>query len=986
MMQTVPGTRLRRTMLTTGTALAALLAGTQAFAQDAASVAGSPAPQADAAPAAESEIVVTASRIQRNGFTAPTPTTIVGSAAIEGRGATNLGTILNEQPQFKATVNPATTAPRAIFPGAYYADLRGLGVSRTLVLVDKNRFVPQITTGLANYAVDMNMVPTLLLDRVEIVTGGASAQWGSDAVAGVVNLILKKKYEGLEATAQYGQSDVGDYKEYRAGLLYGFKLGERTHVEIAGDYIRNKGVHDVYTRDWGRRAYALVANPCRVAAGATPPATANCPAGATTQASNLLLPDVHYSTATPGGLIYNTTGPAAQLRGIFINPDGSLGRFNYGSYVGTQFMQGGSNAGYNFNTGVDIIPPVRRAIGYTRISQDVGDTFEIYAEGSYAHSTGHNQTLPARNDASAGAVINVKLDNPYIPAALRAEINRLNALPANAASQITTFSLGRNNTDLGYQYSTVKNSTARGVLGFNGKLGTWSVDGAIVYGRNRYSQAVQHDRIIANYNFAVDAAPGPNGTIVCRATLPGATFNAAAAGCVPMNVFGEGSPSQQAINYVTGTLHSFTHYSQTAANLNATGTVFDTWAGPTSLAVGAEYRREKQVTSVDPIAEAAGYESTNARSLKGTFNVKEVFGEVVIPLAKDWTLLRSFDVQAAVRYTDYSTSGAVTTWKAGATWSPIPGLLVRGARSRDIRAPNLFELNTLPISTTLNRVFATGVLGGPAGSIGTENLSGGNPNLKAEKSKTTTIGFSYSPPFVRGLQFSVDHYNIKVKDAIAVVDPNVIINYCTGATATTADQQALYCSFISRQPPGGSSTYRVINNYLNVNATQRQGWDFELSYRLPLNQLTTSAAGAMTFHFSANYIKHYRDNINGTGYVERAGEVSAAGTPHWLTNSSINYDNKLWSLGLLIRTVGGGKYNNTFVEGVNIDNNRVPAVTYLNLTASVRPIKGIEIFGAINNLTDRDPPLEPQSFGFPFIPIWHDPIGRAYRVGVRYKM
>jgi len=986
MIHTHSAAGMRRMLLTTASAVAALVAGSQAAAQTAETPAVdtvAPAPQADTA---TGEIVVTASRIQRSGFTAPTPTNIVSSAAIEGRGATNLGTILNEQPQFKATVNPATTAPRAIFPGAYYADLRGLGVSRTLVLVDKNRFVPQITTGLANYAVDMNMVPTLLLDRVEVVTGGASAQWGSDAVAGVVNLILKKKYEGLEATAQYGQAEVGDYKEYRAGLLYGFRIGERTHVEIAGDYVVNKGIHDVYTRDWGRKAYALVTNPCRVAAGATPPATANCPAGATTQASNLLLPNVHYSTATTGGLIYNTTGPAAQLRGIFINPDGSLGRFNYGSYVGTQFMQGGDNAGYNFNTGVDMIPPVRRAIGYTRISQDVGSDFEIYAEGSYAHSTAHNQTLPARNDASAGTAINIKLDNPYIPAALRAEIARLNALPANANNQITSFSLGRNNTDLGYQYSTVKNSTGRGVLGFDGKIGTWSIDGAVVYGHNSYDQALQHDRIISNFNFAVDAVAGPNGTVVCRATLPGAAFNAAAAGCVPMNVFGEGSPSQPAINYVTATLHSYTHYSQTAANLNATGNIFDTWAGPTSLAVGAEYRREKQVTWVDPIAEAAGYESTNARSLKGTFNVKEVFGEVVLPLAKDWTLLRSFDVQAAVRYTDYSTSGSVATWKAGATWSPIPGLLVRGARSRDIRAPNLFELNTLPISTTLNRVFATGVQGGPAGSIATENLSGGNPNLKPEKSNTTTIGFSYSPPFVRGLQFSVDHYSITVKDAIATVDPNVIINYCTGATPTTPDQQAFYCSFISRQPAGSPSVYRVINNYLNVNATQRQGWDFELSYRLPLNRVTTSAAGAMTFHFSANYIKHYRDNINGTGYVERAGEVSANGTPHWLTNSSINYDNKLWSLGLLIRTVGSGKYNNTFVEGVNIDNNHVPGRTYLNLTGSIRPIKGVEIFGVINNLTDKDPPLEPQSFGFPFIPIWHDPIGRAYRVGVRYKL
>ncbi len=935
-----------------------------------------------AAAATTGEIVVTASRIQRSGFTAPTPTTIIGAGAIANRAATNIGVVLNETPAFKASVNPATTAPRAIFPGAYYADLRGLTASRTLVLVDKNRFVPQITTGLPAYAVDLNQVPSLLLDRVEIVTGGASAQWGSDAVAGVVNLILKKNYEGLELNAQYGLAERGDYKEYRIGGLYGLKLGERTSVEVAGDYIRNRGVGDVYTRDWGRRGVALLANPCPLAA----PVSAACPAGGNGLAQSLILPDVRYSTSTTGGLINSTTGPAAQLRGITFNPDGSLGRFQYGQYVGSQFMAGGgSNAGINFNTGVDIIPPVSRAIGYARVAHDLAGDFQLYAEGSYSRSVGHNQTLPSRNEQTTP--ITIRLDNPFIPTALRTEIARLNALPGNAANQITAFNLGRNNVDLGYQYSTVKNITYRGVTGFSGKLGDWSVDGAVTYGKNRYLQQLANNRIVRRFNFAADAVTA-NGQVTCRALVPGSTtYNpAAAAGCVPINLFGDGTPSSAARGYVNGTLATSTIYSQTAANLSASGSVFDTWAGPVSVAVGGEYRREKQVTRVDPIAEAAGYESTNARSLRGTFNVKEVFGEVVVPLAKDWTLLRSFDVQAAVRYTDYSTSGTVTTWKAGATWTPVEGLLVRGARSRDIRAPNLFELNTPPISTILNRNFAAGVLGGPAGQVATENLSGGSTALNPEKANTTTYGFSYSPPFVPGLQFSVDHYNIKVKDAIGVIDAQVIVNYCSGSTPTTADQRALYCSFISLQPAGAPSVYRVVNNYINVNVTQRIGWDFEASYRLPLARLSASLPGSVTARFSANNVVHYRDNINGTGFIERAGEVSAAGSPKWLTNSSITYDSAMVTTGVQLRTIGGGRYNNLFTEGLQINDNSVPRVAYVNLSAAIRPIAGIEVFGVINNLFDRDPPLAPANFGFPFIPSWHDPIGRAFRFGVRYKM
>jgi outer membrane receptor protein involved in Fe transport len=950
---------------------------------------GAPAAAADPADASIADIVVTASRIQRSGFTAPTPTTVIGAAAIESRGATNIGTVLNETPQFKATVNPATTAPRTIFPGAYYADLRGLGVSRTLVLVDRNRFVPQITTGLANYAIDLNQVPTLLLDRVDIVTGGASAQWGSDAVAGVVNLILKKKYEGFEATGQYGQADAGDYKEWRAGVLYGTRIGDRTHLVVAGDYIKNRGMGDIYTRDWGRLGYGYYANPCRVTSPSqTPAATANCRPGETNAVQNLRLPDVRYSSMTNGGMIYNTTGPASQLRGIFFNPDGSIGRFQYGNDVGPGFMTGGgSNQGLNLNTGVDVIPPVERAIGYARLNHEVGDNFELYAEGSYSRGVAHNQTLPARNDAANGAPININVaQNPFIPAAFRAEINRLNALPQNAANQITTFSIGRNSVDLGYQYSTVKNQTYRGVAGFNGKIGTWTIDGAVTYGKNEYRQAVANGRIVSRFAFAVDAVVNPaNGQIVCRATLPGAGFNAAAAGCVPLNLFGEGSPSQDARNYVTSTQRTATDYEQTAANVGVSGDLFEMWAGAVSLATGLEYRREKQVTTVDPLTAVAAFEASNAPPLRGTFNVKEAFAEVAIPLAKGWTLLRSLEITGAVRYTDYSTSGSVTTWKVGGTWSPIPGLLVRANRSRDIRAANLFELNTPAVSTVLTRTFNTGVAGGPAGSLATEGLSGGNPNLDPEKSKTTTIGASYSPSFASGLQFSVDHYSIKVNGAIAAPDPQVIINSCNGTVSVPAAQRDQFCSLISVQPAGSSSFYRVINTLQNINSTERRGWDFEASYRLPLSRLTTSVAGTLTLRFSGNYVQRYRDNILGV-ITERAGEVSALGSPKWLTNSFINYDNKLWSLGLQMRTVGKGTYNNTFVEGATINDNTIEGRTYFNLSASVRPIKGVEIFGVVNNLTDRDPVLAPQNFGFPFVPVWHDPIGRAYRIGVRYKL
>lgn len=962
----------RKQMLNAPAGLAlvfALAFGQQAHAQSVPAVDTAPVPVAaqtaeDDAGAAATDIIVTATRTQRDGFTAPTPTTIIGAGLLEARGATNIATVLNEIPAFKSSTTPTTNGVRAVLAGASFADLRGLGSSRTLVLVDGNRFVPQVATGVSGYQIDLSQVPALMLERAEVVTGGASAQWGSDAVAGVVNLILKKDFVGLRAEAQVGISQQGDNAEHRFGIIGGFKLGDRGNVTLALDHVSNDGIGDVYTRDWGRQAFGLVANPARAANGL---------------AATLILPDVRYSTATNGGLITNTTGAASQLRGIEFLPGGALGRFQYGQFVGASFMQGGgSNQGLNFNTDVSLAPSVKRWIGYGRASYEVADDVTMFVEGSYANTVGRAVTLPPRNEQATPIVIT--LDNPLIPTALRAEIARLNALPANATNQITSFNVGRNSRDIGNQRSRIENETKRGVVGIDMKLGDWKARGAVIYGENLYTQRVYRNRIQSRFRFAADVVSTVNGP-TCRAVT---LNNPAAAGCVPLNVFGEGAPSQAAIDYVTGTTFSQTKYQQVAANLNVDGNVFNTWAGPVSVAAGVEYRREEQNTYVDPIAEAAGYESSNARSLTGDFNVKEGYLETVIPLAKDWPLLQSLDLQAAVRYTDYSTSGSVTTWKGGATWQPFDGLLVRGTMSRDIRAPNIFELNTPAVSTILTRNFQTGVLGGPAGQVATQNLTRGNANLDAEKAKTKTLGISYAPPFVPGLQFSVDYFDINVKGAITALDPNVVINFCTGATPTT--DQAYYCAFITRDPAGSSSVYTVDNPFLNVGEVRRRGFDFEASYRLPLARLSNDLAGSVTARFSGTLNNDFGENVNNSGFIDRAGETSSLGTPKFISNSSLTYDDRVVTAQLQMRTVGAGKYNNLFTTGNQISDNEVPGRTYFNASVNVRAGDRFEFFGVVNNLTDRDPPLVPQNFGYPTVPQFFDTIGRTYRAGVRIKL
>ncbi|MEO6338741.1 MAG: TonB-dependent receptor [Caulobacteraceae bacterium] len=961
--------RISVAALLAGASLAVLGVAAPAAAQDA------PAPQDTAV----GEVVVTASRVARTGFTAPTPTQIVNADTLEKRGATNIAMVLNELPAFKATTTPATNGVRAIFPGSFYADLRGLGAVRTLVLVDGKRFVPQVTTGLSSAQVDLNQIPALMLDRTEVVTGGASAQWGSDAVAGVVNLILKKNFAGFEMNAQVGQSMYADNQEARIGFIAGKSfLDDRAHATFAFDYVRNNGVDDAYSRPWGRQGYGLVTNPCALQAAVS----ANCPTGGNGLAQNLIIPDVRYSQSTAGGIINNAPGTPvalAGLRGITFGNVGSAPRaFQYGTLVGSQFMQGGDqvNQGQNIYTGIPLGASSRRTNAYSRFSYKLTDDINAYVEGSYAESTGSSRSLPARNEQTNA--IPIKLDNPYIPASILQTINAYNVGKA-PAQQITGFNLGRVSEDLQRQRSVVSNYTTRFVGGLEGSLpiaGNWKWDAAYVYGMNRYTQHVNHDRILANFNFAADAAVNPaTGQIVCRATIPGASFNAAAAGCVPMNVFGNGA-GVGAQGYVTGTLYSRTIYDQNAFNFNLTGEPVHTWAGPVSVATGFEWRKESQVTVVDAIAEKAGYESTNARSLSGDFNVKEGYLETVIPLARDMAFAKSFDLNGAVRITDYSTSGTVTTWKVGATYTPFDGFLIRGARSRDIRAPSLFELYTLPVSTILNIGLNQSIGGGPSGNVGVQGLTGGNANLQPEKADTTTIGFSYSPSFVPGLQVSLDWYNINVKGAIASVTAAQVATFCN-----TGNQY--YCGLIVPNGVGAASAYTVNANYQNLNQTKRSGLDILASYRTPLDRFLSGAPGRLTVSFAGNYVLKYGDNVANAGYIERAGETVS--TPRFTSALTATYDIGKASVTAQWRHIDGGLYNVTFVEGVNINDNTIDGADYINLSGSYDLTEKLQLFGVVNNLFNKQPPFAPQNFGYPTINTWFDLIGRTYKMGVRYR-
>jgi iron complex outermembrane recepter protein len=959
----------RHNLLPTAAGLAltfALLAASGAVAQNASTSTAPPAAPAevpqnasadDSSAAAIGEITVTATRVNRADYSAPTPTVVVGATQLEQFATSNVANYLDTMPMFKSDQSSTVTAPNARSAGADYLDLRGLGASRTLVLVDGLRFVPEADAGLADYHVDLNQIPTMMIDHVETVTGGASAQWGSDAVAGVVNIILKKNFTGFQATAQGGMSTYGDNGNMRFGFIAGQNyLDNRLNVTFSADFERNYGIGDVNTRPWGRDHTFLITNPCPAGAKVS----ASCPTGANGLASNLILPDVQYSSQSPGGLITNTA-----LAGTTFGPGGNPRPFGYGTLVGGTFMIGGEQPGLNYTNGLAMEDPFERTVAYGRISFQISDNVSAYTEFNYGLSDTGGQGIPTRGTAT------ITSDNAFLPAPLKAQM---------AADGITSFTIANDQTTPQFTLeSNLTNQTLRGVAGLEGHFGDkgnwkWSADAG--FGENVYNLSVPGTTNLAHYALAANAIVNPaNGQITCAALVPGnKAYNpTAAAGCIPMDLFGPGA-SNAASEFVNGTLRTVINYKQTFVNTAISGEPFNTWAGPVSIATGLDYRSEEEDAEADPIANAAGWFGNNSSSFSGNFYTKEAFLETVVPLLKDSVVGKSLDLNAAVRYADYSgPSGGQTPWKVGITYRPIESLLLRAARSLDIRAPNIYERENP--STGRNGVVRYGT-----SSPNVLTVLSGNPNLLPEKANTTTYGFAFTPDFISGLAFSLDHWEIDTKNLVSTLASQDVANACLAG-------EQFYCSQITFNSAGVPT--QIATPYLNLSLVDISGIDTQLSYRLPLGRLFDNLNGAVTLSVMGTYTQHSYVNSGALGAqtIDRAGEngpINQFAVPRFLSTSSITYSNDTLSASVRARQISAGNYDNTF-NANTINNNRIPGVVYLDLTGSYNVTPKLSFFALINNILNRAPPPDPTANSSPTNPAYYDVIGTAVELGFRYK-
>ncbi|MBS0418785.1 MAG: TonB-dependent receptor [Proteobacteria bacterium] len=921
------------------------------------------------------EVMVTGSRIIRDGYEAPTPVAVLGTEDLKAMAVPNIVDAVNRMPNFAPVKNSRNSSANDQDGGVQTLDLRGLGSTRTLVLLDGKRVVSAILAGYGNVggSTDINVFPNGLISRVDVVTGGASAAYGSDALAGVVNFVLDKDFTGVKGEALGGLTNYGDDATYKVTLTAGTPFADgRGHFLISGEDSYVQGIKGK-NRPWDRNGYMIIGNPDYAPGNGLP--------------QYLTAFNTGLAIATPGGLVLgdNVNGAASPFRGIAFGPGGKPGPFTFGRVNGLIMIGGDLNQSrVDNNEMMDL--NLRRTNAFSRVSYDVVDNATVYGEALW--STTRSRLLSGVPQFQLGN-INIESGNPFIPASVQQQMT---------AQGVASLNIGSTVGDLPFFSHDNVRETRRFVGGIKGTLdalGTkWSWDAYYEGGQTHASVKTPGDVLQANLIRAEDAVINPNnGKIVCRSTLtnPGD-------GCVPFNAMGTGVNSQSAVDYVTGTGYSVIRLGQDVFAASASGEPLSTWAGPVSVAFGVEHRRETVRSSASALDEARAYFAGNFTASHGQYTVTEGFAETVIPLAKDASWAKSFDLNAAARATDYSTAGYVTTWKAGATYAPISDIKFRVTRSRDIRAPNLSDLFNAGRSGTVS-------ITDPATGIATTVAARtqGNPNLTPEKADTTGVGVVFSPTWLRGFGASIDFYNIQIKDAISTLNPQQYVDRCF------AGQTAL-CAFIERD--SNNLIDFVAVQPANVLSQNARGIDFEASYNLPLSNIYARWSGDIAVRGLLSYLMSLetvddKTTIQGAGVNSDRGSAfgpaSGLYAPHMKYLVSVTYSNGPISGTVTARGVGSGKYNNALVQCASacpistdtnptIDNNHIKGVTYFDLELGYKLFdEKAELFFAAENALNTAPAFvagDPSQnfYNGQGATAVYDTLGRIFRAGFRFKL
>jgi iron complex outermembrane receptor protein len=1018
-----------RTFLFSGGACAAMAIAGSASAQTAPAE-GAETAEATSIDQRRDEIVITGTRVLRDGFQAPTPLTVLSEEDIEnGSPSNNIADFVNTLPSLAGSTRPSNSRLNISSgqAGINVLNLRNLdnniGGTRTLVLVNGRRSVASAITGV----VDVNTIPQALISRVEVVTGGASAAYGSDAVAGVVNFILDNHYEGLKIEGDAGITERGDGFNYSFNVTGGLSFaGGRGHILLSGEIAHRDGILSV-DRDWNAIGFLRFENPAYIA---------NANSGAP---QYIFVRGAGPTNSTPGGIITNSTNAAGvstnALRGRYFGTSGSVNQFVWGDLTfpavnGSAVparTRGGDWRVNDSGRNIGLDPEDDRQGIFGRISYEITDGIELFAEAAYNRQEIFFNAGP---NLQTGIVLNAT-GCTQVPVPVTCNAFLLNALGADQLQDVGSVTIATTSADLPFRAIDNRREVQRYLVGAEGEFDAfgntarWDVYGQ--YGRAELREQLRNIQNIARINAARDAAFAPagsgfpTGSIQCLINVDADPNNNDPA-CIPLNRLGLGVADPAAIDYVLGDPYRDQVLEQTVVGFNVSTTPFATWAGDVSIAIGAEYRKEQVSGFVPdefqpvPIVDGNG-NVTGARNRwsvgnylpsVGSYNVKEAYLETVIPLGL------GLEFNGAVRATDYSTAGYVTTWKAGATWQPIDDFRLRITRSRDIRAPNLndlFQAGTANSDAVNNPGFQSGESPPfvdpslpPQASYSYSGFATGNRNLEPEKSDQWNIGAVFSPRFLPGFNLAVDYFDIEVNSGISTFSAQQIVNLCYLGQQAFCDAITIDAS--RTQTP--ERPYLIIQTQpFNAASQEVRGIDIDASYRVPLNRFFGGADGTFTLRgIATRYLENRFDSgVPGAVVVDTVGvNGGQTSTPTWIYRISASYDTEDYSITAIGRGVSAGKYVANGIECQTdcpvgrtpaeisqfptYERNRVDGTFYvdLNMTARVPGIgRGGEFFINVSNLFDATPLLLPET-GLAANSTYSDLLGRQFRVGFRLQL
>ena len=936
------------------------------------------------------KISITGSRIQRADLEGAAPVVALDADAIAASGAINLGDLLNELPALGSTFSLGNSSRFIGTTGLNLLDLRRLGASRTLVLVNGKRHV---AGNVGTASVDVNTIPTEWIQRVEVITGGASAVYGADAVTGVVNFILKDSIEGLKARVQYGKADDSGYHTNLFSLSGGSDFAEgRGNAAFNLEYSSQSQL--------GARERSVFATPTRLV---------NNPADGDTvgEDGNVINDGIPDQITVPNAGLYqiNNAGlfylPAAggpvfgALQPYIFNEDGTFRQQNLGTdYGGFEC----SDCDYLDLVGPSLLQPEFDRLSFnTRFNFELNDDHQLYLDAKYNKTKSVSFGQPSF-DFGFGALspggYQIKRDNAYVS-------NELGQLMDD--NGVDSIFINRFNSDAGLRGEDVERETVRAVFGVKGIIADeWEYDIYGNLGRTKVNQINLNNLVEDRFNASIDAVTDPDtGEIVCRTAVdPEAAANAvtfAPADCVPTSIFGNGAVNSEAaafFNVASNTVNTINQANFAAIVSNSA--VIELPAGGLGVAAGYEYRRERSESQPDQLA-AAGLTFLNAlQEEKGEFDVNEIFAEVSAPLIGDVFLIEEFRLDLAARWADYSTIGSDVAWKVGFDWSVNEELKVRGTVSRAVRAPNISELfgpqnqNFFSIDDPCSideinngpdpalRNANCSALGAPAefdsitDDATIEGLSGGNPDLQPEESDSITAGIVYSPEYLEGFTAIVDYWNIDITDSINSVGAQEILDKCVDSPGGVNNQ---FCGLITRDANSFEIT-NILSVTQNVAAFEAAGIDFEFNYKFE------ALAGEWTAKLIGSKLIKNRFFPFQSEPDQADDERGELGQPEWAANFSLSYLMDEWRFDWETRFIDRQLVIEQDVYAVNPDERDLifaGSTFYHDAKVNYTLNEDISFYFGVDNLFDKVPPAN--LFANTSGSGLYDSIGRRFYVG-----